>query len=274
MIDEPKRDVCGVAVHVCDYEAVASAVIAAASEVRPLAVTPIATHGIMLAHDDPELRYRLNRLDYVVPDGQPVRWALNGLHGAGLADRVAGPDLMLHVMQAAARAGLPIFFLGSTAETLARLRSAVEARFPGLGVAGTRPSRFRALSPEEEHELIREIEASGAKMVFVGFGCPRQEVWLYEFRDRLAMPLLAFGAAFDFHAGVLKRPGRLIQRLGLEWAYRLLQEPRRLWHRYIVLGGRFVGLVARDRLSRRRAGARADSARAAERAPAQPLRYG
>ncbi len=141
-------------------------------------------------------------------------------------------------------------------------------------MAGARPSRFRPLTPEEDGELVREIEESGAKMVFVGLGCPRQEVWLYEYRDRLSMPLLAFGAAFDFHAGVLKRPSKRIQRMGLEWAYRFVQEPRRLWHRYLVLGGRFVALVLRDRVSRRAAAARARAFREAERAPTRPLRFG
>jgi exopolysaccharide biosynthesis WecB/TagA/CpsF family protein len=177
-------------------------------------------------------------------------------------------------MEAAASAGLSLFLLGSSDTTLFTLSATLEERFPGIIVAGARPSRFRPLTPEEECELVREIEGSDARMVLVGLGCPRQEVWLYEYRDRLSMPLLAFGAAFDFHAGILKRPSKRIQRMGLEWAYRFLQEPRRLWHRYFVLGARFVALVLRDRFSRRAAAARAKAFREAERAPTRSLRVG
>jgi exopolysaccharide biosynthesis WecB/TagA/CpsF family protein len=189
-------------------------------------------------------RHRLNRFDLLVPDGQPVRWALNGLHRTALADRVYGPTLMLKTCQRAAEEGLPIFLFGGTQELLAALQSRLDASFPKLQIAGACPSRFRRLTPPERNELIEAIRASGAALTFVGLGCPRQEVWAYEFRDALSMPILAVGAAFNFHAGLLPQAPPLLQRHGLEWLFRLVHEPRRLWRRYLVLNPLFLSMLA------------------------------
>jgi len=273
--DEPRAvRLCGVRVHATDYRTVVDEVLRAARAGRSFTVTPIASHGLMLAYDDPELRYRLNRLDRVVPDGQPVRRALDRVHGTGLTDRVAGPVLMGRLVQAAAAASLSVFLFGSTAATLERLSERLRERHPGLRIAGVRPSAFRRLEPDEEEALAAEIRDSGADMVFVGLGCPRQETWLYEWRERLSLPLLAFGAAFDFHAGVLRRPPEWVGDWGLEWAYRWVQEPRRLWHRYLVLGGRFAGLMLADRASAEARRKREARLAAGERRPAERQRLG
>ena len=197
-----------------------------------------------------------------------MRWALNILHRAGLRERVYGPDLMLDLCAQAAERGLPVYFYGSRPETLAALRRNLLARFPGLVVAGAQASRFRNVSEDEQREIIDAIRRSGAAILFIGLGCPRQEVWAYEFGEALSIPLVAVGAAFDFHAGNLKRAPARLQRAGLEWLYRLLQEPRRLWRRYLLLNPYYVTLLVAQAL-----GLRHFTLESAAR-PTRELRYG
>lgn len=268
MIDRGKYNLLGVLVNAIDYEAAVARVIAAAKERRPLTLSALAVHGVMTGVLDEAQRYRLNQLDLVVPDGQPVRWALNLLHGARLGDRVYGPTLTLRVCERAAAEGLPVYFYGSRPEVLASLCGRLQARFPGLEVAGAQPSRFRQVSAVEQQQIAAEIAASGAAITFVGLGCPRQEVWAFEHRGLLSMPILAVGAAFDFHAGMLPQAPAALQRLGLEWAFRLVQEPRRLFQRYIRLNPLYVWMLLLQASGLRRV----DPASA--RPPETPLRYG
>ncbi|HXF63700.1 MAG TPA: WecB/TagA/CpsF family glycosyltransferase [Caldilineaceae bacterium] len=192
---------------------------------------------------DPIHAYRLNRLDLALPDGQPVRWALNWLYGTNLPDRVYGPNLALKLCERLAAEGLPLYLYGSKHEVLDRLAANMTGRFPRLQIAGMQPSKFRQLSIEEKAQVVEAIRASGARLVFVGLGCPRQEVWVYEHLACLTMPLVAVGAAFDFHAGTQKQAPEWLQRMGLEWLYRLVHEPRRLWKRYLLLNPHYVYLV-------------------------------
>lgn len=250
MIDAGKVDVLGVDVDAVDYEAATARIIAAAHDRRPYGVSALAVHGVMTGVDDAEHRSRLNALDLVTPDGQPVRWAMNWLHGTGLPDRVYGPRLTLEVCSAAADAELSVYFYGSTQDTLDHLARRLPELVPGLEVAGMRPSRFATASPAELDELAAEIRASGAAICMVGLGCPRQEVFAYENASRLSMPVLAVGAAFDFHAGLQREPPAWVQRAGLQWLQRLVGNPRRLWRRYLVLNPRFVAGVVRQKLGR------------------------
>ena len=240
MIERGKRNVLGVLVDECDYEAAVAFVIAAAQRCEPCGVTALAVHGVMTGVDDPEQRHRLNSLDLVTADGQPVRWALNLLHRCRLRDRVYGPRLTLEVCAAASEHGLPVYFYGSRRETLDLLVPLLVERLPLLQVAGAEPSSFGRTTPPGKQAFVDRIRGSGARITFVGLGCPRQEVFAYEFRDALSMPVLAVGAAFDFHAGVVKEAGPTIQRLGLEWLYRIIQEPRRLAGRYARTNPRFL----------------------------------
>lgn len=243
MIDQGKKSVLGVMVDAVDYEAAVARIVAAAKEGRPYGVTALAVHGVMTGVGDPEHLWRLNELELVVPDGQPVRWALNLLHKTGLPDRVYGPRLMLEVCRAAEAEGLSIFLYGSRQEVLERLEVNLKRRFPKLQIAGAMPSRFRNLTPEERDQVVGEIRKSGARMTFVGLGCPRQEVFAYEMRGLLGMPVIAVGAAFDFHAGLLREAPLWMQRYGLQWFHRLLQEPRRLWRRYLPLNTAYLALL-------------------------------
>lgn len=243
MIDRGKYNVLGVRIDAVDYEAAVERVIGAARDRRPYAVSALAVHGVMTGVLDRAHRHRLNRFDLLVPDGQPVRWALNGLHRTRLRERVYGPNLMLRVCERAAALGLPIFLYGSTAEVLTALRANLCARFPELRIAGARASRFRQLTPSERDEVASEVRASGAALTFVALGCPRQEVFAYEMRDPLGMPVLAVGAAFPFHAGTLPQAPQFFQDRGLEWLYRLASEPRRLWRRYLLLNPLYITLL-------------------------------
>jgi exopolysaccharide biosynthesis WecB/TagA/CpsF family protein len=240
MISLGKRNVLGVLVDAIDYEAATEQVVAAARERRPLALTALAVHGVMTGVLDRAHNARLNAFDVVTPDGQPVRWALNLLHRAGLRDRVYGPELTLRVLARCAEEGLPVYLYGSTDETLSRLVPALERMFPALKFAGVEASKFREARPGEDAEIADRIRSSGARLVLVGLGCPRQEIFAYAMRPLLDMPLMAVGAAFDYHAGLLRKPPSWMQRAGLEWLWRLGLEPKRLWHRYVVLNPAYL----------------------------------
>ena len=263
-----KKNVLGVGVDATNYIGAVERIVDAAQHKSPLTVSALAVHGVMTGVLDQAHRHRLNQLDLVVPDGQPVRWALNLLHHAELQDRVYGPNLMLKVCERAAAEGLPIYLYGSKAETLASLSQNLRAQFPRLIVAGMQPSRFRQLSADEKLEVAAQIKASGAAITFVGLGCPRQEVFVYEFRDVLPMPLLAVGAAFDFHAGTVSQAPEFMQRNGLEWCYRLLHEPRRLWQRYVLLNPLYVTMLVMQAIGLKQFNLRDTTP------PTQELRFG
>lgn len=249
MINKGTHPVLGVNVAAVDYDYATTCIVAAARQRQPCAVSALAVHGVMTGFRDPAHRRRLNGLDLVVPDGQPVRWALRWIHGIALQERVYGPTLTLSVLNAAAQNRLPVYFYGSTPETLRRLIENLQRAFPRLLVAGAEPSRFRRISPAEKADIVARIKESGARIVFVGLGCPRQEVWAYEYRERLSMPILAVGAAFDFHAGTLSQAPRWMQRRGLEWLYRLSREPLRLWRRYLLLNPAYLVRVSLEAAS-------------------------
>ncbi len=240
LIDLGKKNVLGVLVDAVDYEAAVDRIIRAAEDRRPYGVSALAVHGVMTGVDDAEHRYRLNHLDLVTPDGQPVRWALNLLYRTKLRQRVYGPTLTLQVCEAAARRGLPVYFYGSHPEVLASLVPNLKARFPDLDVRGYEPSKFQTLTAHEKAEIIGRISASGARIAFVGLGCPRQEIFAYEYHEDLPMPLVAVGAAFDYHAGLIDEPPPWMQRHGLQWLHRLAQDPRRLWRRYLIGNPRYL----------------------------------
>jgi len=244
MIDRGKYNLLGVFIDAVDYDSAVERIFEAAREKRGMAVSALAVHGVMTGVLDSVHRYRLNRFDLIVPDGQPVRWALNLLHGTKLNDRVYGPNLTLRVCERAEKEQAPLFFYGSTHPVLDQMRRNLLKRFPNLQIAGMEPSKFRRLTSEEALELAVRIRDSGAAVVFAGLGCPRQEMWAYEFRDPLSLPILAVGAAFPFIAGELRQAPPNLQRLGMEWFFRLCIEPKRLWRRYVLLNPAYVTLVA------------------------------
>jgi len=243
-VEAAKKNLLGVLVDGVDEAFAAALIIEAARKRRRFSVSAIAVHGVMEGVLDPGHLYRLNHLDLVVADGQPVRWALNLMHAVRLKKRVYGPNLTLAVLAQAAQNRIPVFFYGSTPEVLSQLRLNLKMRFPNLMVAGTEPSLFGRTRPEIADQTAARIRQSGAQVVFVGLGCPRQEVWAYEFRHRLDMPIVAVGAAFPFLAGTLRQAPRWMQDRGLEWLFRLWSEPRRLWRRYLLMSPAYLFLVA------------------------------
>jgi N-acetylglucosaminyldiphosphoundecaprenol N-acetyl-beta-D-mannosaminyltransferase len=261
-----KANIVGVGVSVTDYEQVVRCVVSAAERSQPLLVTACSVHTLIEAFDDPLFAAVLNEFDIVAPDGQPVRWGMTWTRQASLVERVYGPDLTLCVYQAAAERKLPVYLYGGRAETLRLLAARLTARFSGLSVAGVREGRFRPLSLAERESDADAIVRSGARIVLVGMGAPRQDWWIFHMRERIARPMLAVGAAFDFHAGLVSQAPPLLQRHGLEWLYRLSREPRRLWRRYLTVTPRYLPLIASQALGARSFPLQRDLTGASERA--------
>jgi N-acetylglucosaminyldiphosphoundecaprenol N-acetyl-beta-D-mannosaminyltransferase len=216
-------------------------------------LTAAAVNLVMSAHDDPATMRAVRTATLAVPDGQPLVWGLR-LLGHGRATRVYGPDLMAYHCAHAATSGTPIYLYGGRSKrALDLLCDRLRVRFPGLRIVGGWSPPFRPLTPAEQERVITEIDGSGAKVVWVGTGQPKQELWMSEMRSRLQAPLLVgVGAAFDFHAGIVSQAPKWMQRSGLEWLHRLSREPRRLWRRYASQNPRFVVGFLRQWMRERR----------------------
>lgn len=241
----PRVDVLGVHVSAVDPQGALEAITGFVEDRARSYVCVTGVHGVMECQADPDLLATHNRSGLTVPDGMPLVWCA---HRAGFPDtqRVYGPDLMLAVLGRAAERGWSSYFYGGADGVPEALADALSARFPGLRVAGTFSPPFRPLTTAEADVVVQAINGSGADLVWVGLSTPKQERWMAEFRDRLDAPvLLGVGAAFDFHTGRVRQAPPLMQRNGLEWAFRLAMEPRRLWRRYLSNNPRFVAAVAR-----------------------------
>ena len=208
------------------------------------------THSLMEAHDDPRFLEVLNQADLVTPDGMPLVWMLR-LKGQRHQERVYGPTLMLHVLEAAARECVPVGLYGSTPEVMQLLLKRLAIQFPNLNIAYTLSPPFRELTQREDDEIISDIAKSGVRILFVGLGCPKQERWMAAHRGRIPAVTVGVGAAFDFHAGLKKQAPYWIQNVGMEWFFRLLTEPRRLWRRYLFHNPRFAILAIAELLGLR-----------------------
>jgi N-acetylglucosaminyldiphosphoundecaprenol N-acetyl-beta-D-mannosaminyltransferase len=213
---------------------------------RYICVTSV--HGIIMAHDDPEIAKILNGADIVTPDGMPVVWALRSF-GSPKQQRVYGPTLMRNICQRAAQVGLRIFLYGGSQDTLTRLEEQLRNRFPSITIAGSYSPPFRLLSGAEDQSVQDMIRASDSDIVFVGISTPQQEKWMYDHRSCFpGVTMIGVGAAFDFHSGRKKQAPGWMQRNGLEWLFRLAVEPTRLWRRYLLITPRFLPLWAMQKL--------------------------
>jgi N-acetylglucosaminyldiphosphoundecaprenol N-acetyl-beta-D-mannosaminyltransferase len=242
-----EEPVLGVPLAVVDYDRTLDWIDAAAASRSRGYLCVAAVHTVMACRDDAELRAAVLGATFTVPDGQPLVWALNAL-GHGLPDRVYGPELMERACSRAAATGQRFYLYGGRNHgALAELARNLRLRHPGLKIVGGHCPPFRALTDAEADAVAAEINRSGADVVWVGIGVPKQEKWMARMRDRLDAPvLIGVGAAFDFHAGLIPQAPEALQRLGLEWAFRLVQEPRRLWKRYLRYNPRFVLGFARQ----------------------------
>jgi N-acetylglucosaminyldiphosphoundecaprenol N-acetyl-beta-D-mannosaminyltransferase len=246
-------EVLGIPLVLSDYEGVMDWMDAMIRARRSACVTAAAVHLIMVAQEDAPTREAVLRTT-TVPDGQPLVWALRAL-GHRQASRIYGPDLMAHYCErAASRTGTRMFLYGGRDEAaLEQLTDALRTRFPGLDIVGGYSPPYRELTEAERDEVAAQINGSGADVVWVGTGQPKQEKWMAQMRERLTAPILVgVGAAFDFHAGLIPQAPSWMQSIGLEWLYRLVQEPRRLWRRYARYNPRFVVAFARQHAERRR----------------------
>jgi N-acetylglucosaminyldiphosphoundecaprenol N-acetyl-beta-D-mannosaminyltransferase len=205
----------------------------------------MAVHALVTAARDPSYRAKVNTFEVVAPDGQPVRWALNRLEGTGLEDRVYGPEFMIRLCRRAAETGVGVYLYGSSLEVVRALEANLLDRFPALRIVGCEPSLFRPLTAGEDEAFVRRVNDSGAGLLFLGLGCPLQESFAYEHRRAIKAVQLCVGAAFDFHAGNKRMAPGWMQRRGLEWLFRLTQEPGRLWRRYLITNAAFCLLFAR-----------------------------
>jgi len=249
----PRAAILDIPLAVSDYEEVLDWMEAMIAADERGYITAAAVNLVMSAQEEPETLAATLAATLAVPDGQPLVWALHAL-GHARATRVYGPDLMAKFCARAARAGTPIYLYGGrSADARALLEDRLSERFPGLRIAGGSSPPFRVLSAEEDEHEIEMINASGAAVVWVGTGQPRQEQWMHRMRPRLSPPLLVgVGAAFDFHAGLVSQAPGWMQRNGLEWTYRLSREPRRLWRRYARYNPMFVAGFSRQYLRHRR----------------------
>ena len=233
------RRVLGMRVDATSYAETADAVIERARAGSGGMICIATAHMAIECLDDPELRRAVNSADRVTPDGMSLVWALRRM-GVGSATRVYGPTLLPVLCARAEERGIPVGFYGGTPAVLGALQAELRRRFPRLRVPFAWSPPFRALEPAEDAAVRDAIEASGARILFVGLGCPKQERWMAEHRESLACVQVGVGAAFDFVSGAKAQAPRWMQRAGLEWLFRLGCEPRRLWRRYLVGNARFL----------------------------------
>jgi N-acetylglucosaminyldiphosphoundecaprenol N-acetyl-beta-D-mannosaminyltransferase len=247
----PAVDLLGVRVDATSYADATERIVRWAEARHGCYVCCANVHVVMEANDSPEVARAVNGAALVTPDGMPLVWFVRGV---GLSQaRVYGPDLMLHVCEAAAARGISVGLLGSTRATLTKLEARLVARFPGLSVVYRHAPPFRAPSAAEDARVIADCQEAGVRILFVGLGCPKQEVWMAQHVGRLSAVLIGVGAAFDFHAGTVRQAPAWMQRSGLEWLYRLSREPRRLARRYARHNPRFVARALPALLRQRRA---------------------
>lgn len=246
--------VLGMRVDATNYAEATQTVCDWAGQGDPHYVCVANVHMVMEAWDDPGYQALVNRADLVTPDGMPLAWVLKR-KGFPLKDRVYGPTLMQHVLIEADRHRIPVGFLGGQPEVLYLLIAKLRERFPVLPIAFYESPPFRPLSADEDRELVKRIHNSGTKILFVGLGCPKQERWMAAHANGTEHPvqavMLGVGAAFDFHAGTLRQAPPWMQRIGMEWLFRLMMEPRRLWKRYFKHNPRFAWLAFKELRLRR-----------------------
>jgi N-acetylglucosaminyldiphosphoundecaprenol N-acetyl-beta-D-mannosaminyltransferase len=253
------RYILGMRVDATSYEDAAQRVCAWVRSGESRYVCVAAVNNVIQARDHGDFQDVMNGADLVTPDGMPLVWALR-LLGVQGASRVYGPILMEAVCSKAAAHDMPVGFYGGTEDVVDALIENLRRRFPSLKVGYRHSPPFRALSATEEEAVLRDIERSGTRILFVGLGAPKQEQWMARCRGRLNAVTIGVGAAFDFLSHSKRQAPRWVQRSGFEWLFRLIHEPRRLWKRYVFGNPRFVLLfaaqIARERMRRRSAGTR------------------
>ncbi|MDF2743866.1 MAG: glycosyl transferase, WecB/TagA/CpsF family [Actinomycetia bacterium] len=250
----PTRRVLGMRVDATSYQHATAEILRWGSLGESGYVCIATVNNVIEAYDDPAYRQVMDGADLVTPDGVPLVWALR-LLGVDGATRVYGPDLTPILCERAAELGVPVGFYGGTPEVLEAMAANLVRRYPALQVAYSHSPPFRPLTPDEDARVVAGINRSGARILFVGLGAPKQERWMAERKGAVEAVMIGVGAAFDFLAGRKRQAPAILQRLGLEWLFRLLNEPRRLWRRYLYRNPRFVALFTVQLVRQRLPGA-------------------
>lgn len=221
----------------CDYDFVLDEIDKAIKNNKKLLISPIASHTLVKAHYDKKLKEILDSFDLLVPDSQWVKRSIWFLYGKRLKERVYGPDLMLKICFSASKKGWKVFFYGNKKEVLLKLKKRLKSLYPKINIVGDGESKFRELTEKEENELVRKIEKLNPDIIFVSLGSPKQEIFSYHLSRRIKKNkvIIPVGAAFDFISGVKKQAPKWMGDWGLEWLFRLINEPR-LWKRYMIDG--------------------------------------
>jgi N-acetylglucosaminyldiphosphoundecaprenol N-acetyl-beta-D-mannosaminyltransferase len=225
------------------HQAAVEAIVALAAEKRGAYVCFSTVHMIMESYDDAAFGAKVNGADYIVTDGMPLVW-MQKMQGAREAARVRANDLMIMLCEYAAANRLTVGFYGGRQEVLDAIRARAEKELPDLEIVYAHSPPFRPLTEAEDAAIVAEINRAAPDLLFMGLGCPKQENWMAAHRDRLRTVMLGVGASFDFYAGNVRESPAWMGALGLEWLYRLTQEPKRLWRRYLILNPRFMTLAA------------------------------
>ena len=204
-------------------------------------------HTTVMAYEDANYREIQNGAAMVLPDGKPLAVLESVRGGFREAEKVSGPDLMPEVFCLSEKTGYRHFFYGSTEQTLKKLENNLVKKYPHLQIAGMYAPPFRQLTEKEDQKVIRRINEAKPDFLWVGLGAPKQEIWMAAHKNKISAVMIGVGAGFDFHAGVVKRAPVWMQKCGLEWLYRLFQDPKRLWKRYVVTNSKFVWYLVRGK---------------------------
>ena len=245
--------ILGIPIYPTNYTSACDTILDWTQNGESRCVFATSVHGVMEAQDDDGFFDILRSADMNTPDGMPLVWMLR-LKGHPHQQRVYGPTLMLHILERAAQEGVPVGFYGGAPDVLDLLVQKMQQQYPGIIIAYAYSPPFRQLSEDEDEKIVQQINEVGVRILFVGLGCPKQERWIAAQRGRIPAVMVGVGAAFDFHAGLKRQAPAWMQRLGLEWLFRLTQEPKRLIGRYLKHNPRFMVLAAAELLGLRRAG--------------------
>jgi N-acetylglucosaminyldiphosphoundecaprenol N-acetyl-beta-D-mannosaminyltransferase len=252
MIQWPdKTNLFGVEITPTNYDEATQIIVEAAKQGHRGLVSCYSTHSLVETSRHRSFSRAANTFEMIAPDGQPIRWALNWLKKKQLTDRVYGPELTLRVCKKAAEGKIPIYLYGSSPQAIKALIKNLVNHFPGLVIAGAESPPYRSLTRKEELETIRRINASGARILFIGLGYPKQDIFALKHREQLNQVQICVGAAFDFHAKIKKTAPAWMQASGLEWFFRLSQEPSRLWKRYLVTNSLYLLMLIKAFLASR-----------------------
>lgn len=237
--------------NICDHESAIQIVDALVREGGGGYVCFSTVHMVMESHYDPAYAAQVNGADLIIPDGMPVVW-MQKFQGRRAAARVRANDLMIMLCSHAEKSGLKVGFYGGKPEVIDAIKERAAVDFPALQIVYAHSPPFRPLTDSEDAEITVEIDEAAPDILFVGLGCPKQETWMATHKDRLNCVMLGVGASFDFYAGNVKESPAWLGKLGLEWLYRLTQEPQRLWRRYLILNPCFMWLAIMQLLKPKR----------------------